>query len=99
MSTQLTHEQRKGNMLREFDGLTKLAAICPDFVVDVVSGRLGEINGGDYNTARSEAKTMVTGFEMMAKGTFGFDRAAKAVQPYFAPTSEPQDCDEDETTS
>ena len=83
MNQQLTPEQQKGNLLREFDGMVKLAAIDRELCVDVAAGVFGRNNGGDHNAARAQAENAVTTIEMMAQGQFGFSRAAKSMQQYF----------------
>jgi hypothetical protein len=83
MSKQLTHEQHKGALLKEYDGFAKMAKRDPDLCVDLAMGVFGRLNGGDYNSARAKAETAVETIHMMSRGEFGFDRAAKTVQEYF----------------
>lgn len=89
MSKQLTHEQHKGNLLKEYDGFAKMAKRDPDLCVDLAMGVFGRLNGGDYNSARVKAETAVETIQMMSRGEFGFDRAAKSVQKYFPAADEP----------
>ncbi|OEZ59880.1 hypothetical protein [Duganella sp. HH105] len=85
MQSKLTIEQQKGNMLREYDGFVKLAAIDPDLCIDVATSKLGQRNGGDFNELRKQAETAVATIQLMGQGGFNFTAAAKAAQQYFAP--------------
>lgn len=83
MCKKLTHEQQKGNLLKEFDGFAKLAEIDPELCVDVFRGRFGRLNGGDFNAAEVEAHTAFNTVKMMANGEFGFGHAAKSAKVYY----------------
>lgn len=95
MSKEFTHEQRKGNLLREYDGFAKMAKRDPDLCVDLAMSAFGRRNGGDYNAARVKAETAVEAINMMARGEFGYDRAAKSVEKYFPSVDETVEDGED----
>lgn len=90
----LTNEQQKGNLLKEFDGFTKMAERDPDLCVDLAMGVFGRRNGGDYNAARIQAENAVEAIGMMARAEFGFDRAAKSVEKYFPVANETMEATE-----
>lgn len=98
MTKILTHEQQKGNLLKEFDGFANLAAINPEFCVDLFRGSFGKLNGGDFNAADVQAKAAVTAVNMMARGECGFGNAAKNVKAYFQPGADSEEEEMDDET-
>jgi len=85
MGKELTYEQQKGNVLKEYDGMQSLNSIDPHFREDVFTGCFKRKLGCSYDEANRMAQTAMMTVDMLANREFDFASAAKAAKAYFQP--------------
>lgn len=85
MAKELTHEQQKGNVLKEYDGMKDLNSIDPNLREDLFTSRFKRKLGCNYDEANKMAQTAMMTVDMLANREFNFASAAKAAKVYFQP--------------